>query len=129
MPTINNYKFNIMEKVWSNAKNKRELKKLYLSIIPEIRIIAKQCGYAIGVHGSLTRDLDLIAVPWVNKYVKAETLAIRIHNGICKYSFGLKELRGQGDGNKPHGRVAYSLPIGFHGAYIDLSIVTINHKF
>ena len=115
-----------MEKIWSNAKTKRDLKKLYLSIIPEIRTIARKNGYAIGLHGTLTRDLDLIAVPWVKKHVNAETLAIRIHAGVCKYAYGLKELRTQGDGNKPHGRVAYSLPIGFHGAYIDLSIIT--HK-
>lgn len=27
--------------------------------------VARRHGYAIGVHGSMSRDLDLIAVPWV----------------------------------------------------------------
>lgn len=32
----------------------------------DLKIIAKQHGYNLVLHGSLHRDLDLIAIPWVN---------------------------------------------------------------
>lgn len=34
------------------------------AIIECMREIARRFGWAIGVHGSLIRDIDLIAVPW-----------------------------------------------------------------
>jgi len=33
----------------------------------------RDCGYAIAPHGSLARDLDVIAVPWTEDAVSAET--------------------------------------------------------
>ena len=33
-------------------------------VINKIRAIAKKHGWAVGVHGTLMRDIDLIAVPW-----------------------------------------------------------------
>lgn len=33
--------------------------------IERVRNVAHECGYAVGVHGSRERDLDLIAAPWV----------------------------------------------------------------
>ncbi len=37
------------------------------SVIDRIRVIARNLGWAIGVHGSLARDIDLIGVPWTNE--------------------------------------------------------------
>lgn len=33
-------------------------------IIDRVRALAKLHGWGVGVHGSLERDIDLIAVPW-----------------------------------------------------------------
>ena len=35
-----------------------------LPIVERIRDVAKEHGWAIGEHGSMVRDIDLIAVPW-----------------------------------------------------------------
>ena len=35
-----------------------------LPIVDSVRALAKLHGWAIGEHGSLARDIDLIAVPW-----------------------------------------------------------------
>jgi len=113
--------------VWSAAKTRRGRKRLYLSLLPAIRRIARKSGYAIGVHGSMTRDLDLIAVPWRSGAVMAETLAYRIHRATSRRACtrpGLKRFMRR----KPRGRVAYTLIIGPEGAYIDLSIVAGNRK-
>ena len=82
--------------------------------IERIRSVARDCGYAIAVHGSCERDLDLIAVPWVDDAGTAEQLLTALNEEAdCMY----------GPPNpKAHGRVGYVLH-GFAGCeYVDLSI-------
>lgn len=43
-------------------------------LLPVIRDAARECGYAIGVHGSMVRDLDLIAAPWTEEATGGEEL-------------------------------------------------------
>ena len=40
---------------------------LYAHYFYELKQIAKRYGYNLVLHGSLNRDLDLIAIPWVDK--------------------------------------------------------------
>src|ERR1700736_3980142 len=68
---------------WSPTRNKDELERLYRRIIPQLRRVAKQAGYGLGVHGSLRRDLDLIAVPWVKCALAPNTLAARMQTAMC----------------------------------------------
>lgn len=56
--------------------------ELELPDIARIRALAKEVGYAIGVHGSLERDLDLIAAPWTISAVSAPELAQHIAQGM-----------------------------------------------
>jgi len=116
-----------MKKIWSTIKNKRGLKRLYLSIIPTIREVARKSGYAVGVHGSLTRDLDLIAVPWIEDCVEPEALAHRIETAICKHphenEYYYKEITNNVT-KKPHGRITFAIYVGVY-AYIDLSVIKI----
>jgi hypothetical protein len=72
---------------WKDVRAKFQLRKRYASIIPEIRKIGKRCGYAIAVHGSMERDLDLIAAPWVDGALKPETLVIRLEAAFVKRSY------------------------------------------
>ena len=78
--------------------------------------VAKSHGYAIGLHGSMKRDVDLIAVPWVEHFSPPDVLV----NALCK-TLNAKQI-----GNveiKPHGRIAVWLQIdGFYKG-IDLSII------
>lgn len=39
---------------------------LYAFYYESLKVIAKQYGYALLLHGSMNRDLDLVAVPWIN---------------------------------------------------------------
>ena len=43
----------------------RKLKDYYTEILRPLRKQARSMGYALAVHGSMARDLDLVAVPWV----------------------------------------------------------------
>ena len=81
--------------------------------IHEFSVIAKSCGYALGVHGTMQRDLDLIAVPWTERAVDADVLIQRFCDGL-----GIQRL---GSTSKPHGRLAFSLTLG--GAFqADISV-------
>lgn len=113
--------------VWSAAKTRAGRERLYLSLLPAIRKVARKSGYAIGVHGSMIRDLDLIAVPWRRGAVMAETLAYRIHRATSRRACTRAELK-KFMRRKPCGRVAYTLIIGPEGAYIDLSIMAGNRR-
>lgn len=96
----------------------------YVWMIPYITRIARRHGYAIGVHGSMSRDLDLIAVPWVETASDPKTLV----DAVCSLTTGFLATGGDGETKcekMPHGRVAYT--ICFHGArhFIDLSIMPL----
>jgi hypothetical protein len=57
---------------------------LYAYYFIELKEIAKECGYNLVVHGSMARDLDLIAIPWVDD-PKPEMDLI---NAFCDYING-----------------------------------------
>jgi hypothetical protein len=41
----------------------------YELLIEPLRAVARSLGYALTVHGSLVRDIDLVAVPWTSDAV------------------------------------------------------------
>lgn len=92
----------------------------YATAYTKARIAAWQYGYALTLHGSFTRDLDLVAVPWTTHACGAEMLVKAI-----EYRTGLKR---QGPpSEKPHGRQAFSLLFpGFEDPrWVDLSIAPL----
>lgn len=84
-----------------------------------IRDAAKKCGFAIGVHGSQARDIDLIAVPWTDEATDQKTLAFAVAASIDGYIKN-PDAPNRFDSDKPHGRV--SVVIFTCGTYIDLAI-------
>jgi len=94
--------------------------QIYTELLPAIRDVAKQHGYAIAVHGSLRRDFDLIAVPWVDDISDEETLLFAIMDTI-KLNKSWKDHALNTLEKKPRGRTAYQIMLGA-GMYIDLSI-------
>lgn len=91
----------------------------YARLYTIIRATAWQYGYAIGMHGSFTRDLDLIAVPWADHVCEPEKL--------IQVLVGRTGLKGQASnpGTKPHGRKVWTLLLPEFGdpRWVDLSIV------
>lgn len=93
----------------------------YTALIEPLRKVARRLGYALAVHGSLAKDIDLIAVPWTNEAVDAEVLVVAFTNLVRAFN-GLGNHQGGEHDLKPHGRRAWviSLP---GGTYIDLSVM------
>lgn len=97
---------------------------VYAAFYPMLADISHRHGYALCIHGSLQRDLDICAVPWTETASTPEALLA----GIVEYAgcamammfdntvvISLPEM-------KPHGRIAYSIKVG-NGAVVDLSIM------
>lgn len=86
------------------------------AMYPELVEIVRQHGYALAVHGSLQRDLDLIAIPWVDEPSTPEDVLDAITSVFVMNRVG-------GVGKKPHGRMAYTLSIGWGECAIDLQFM------
>lgn len=100
-------------------------------LIGPLREKAKELGYAIGVHGTLKRDIDLIACPWTHDAVDAKTLSEELRLVAEKVNgFAFMTPLEHGDkyhqlgcpGGKPHGRLCWCYHLG-GGPYIDLSVM------
>lgn len=111
---------------WYEAKDRDDLEAFFRSRLPAIREAAREHGYAIGLHGSMRRDLDLIAAPWREGAADKDVLAHAIAMAAC----GITRDGPYQWEQKPLGRVATSLsccwPRWFNEAgagHIDLSIV------
>jgi hypothetical protein len=88
--------------------------------LDRIRELAKEIGYAIGVHGSLERDLDLIAAPWSEEALK------RNYREVMQYiadGLGAKLVEVE---IKPLGRRACTIQMDGYFKPIDLSVMPIN---
>jgi len=83
------------------------------------RATAWQYGYALAMHGSFTRDLDLIAVPWTEHAASAEHLV-----KVIAHRAGLT-IQDPPAKAKPHGRTAWSLlfPEPRDPRFVDLSVM------
>ena len=92
----------------------------YARIFTVARLLAWQEGYALAMHGSFTRDLDLLAVPWTDKASEPGHLVRRIL-AACE---NLREQHGN-PGEKPHGRRVWTLVFSAFGdpRFVDLSIM------
>ncbi len=100
----------------------------YARVYTQARIIAWQYGYACVMHGSFTRDLDLLLVPWTEE---ARANGDQLLKLIADAS-GLRFRAGEKDiykakvewTEKPHGRKACSLFFPEFGdrRWVDISI-------
>lgn len=114
----------------------------YQRLIGPLRDVARKLGYALGVHGTLKRDIDLIACPWSEAAVSGKTLAKAIQHkareiagyaephpretrkwfrdGVTGYVPKFGRIS-----SKPHGRRCWTFHLipTHDGPYIDLSVM------
>lgn len=118
----------------------------FACLYPGLCEVARSHGYALAIHGTVTADLDLIAVPWTDQAISSEALrqALMDHIGGCGYDdllrrqglneehvaqiMARKESRMAHTGEaKPHGRIAWNLYLDA-GAKVDLSVLPLANK-
>lgn len=97
----------------------------YAIMFEPMKAIALKYGYNLVLHGSLNRDMDLIAIPWVEELGSVDEMI----DEFCAYVGGkvcLFNRRSTPDGSiegdrftaKPHGRIAYIIDI-YRGGYLN----------
>lgn len=85
--------------------------------------IARGCGYALTVHGTMNLDFDLVAIPWIDDAKQPIELIEKMSDLLNLYGGEMFEgLHGKEPEIKPHGRLAWLLKMG-SGANIDISIM------
>jgi hypothetical protein len=91
-------------------------------VLPRLRETARTAGYALAVHGSEARDLDLLAAPWKDDAVDAATLlrALAATTRDCT-GWGFLEEAEKWEA-KPHGRVAATI-LGTSDVHLDISVM------
>lgn len=90
---------------------------VYAAMYPMLAEKARMHGYALAVHGTVARDMDVIAIPWTEGASDPETLVEAL------VSKTLAELVGGPPSEKPHGRKTWTLSIGFGECFVDLSVM------
>lgn len=91
------------------------------AMYPDLAKIFQAHGYALAVHGSLARDFDLIAFPWVENPSEPSQVIKHVVSEFAVTTDWLPALR-------PHGREAYILNCGFGNCAIDISFFTVETK-
>lgn len=104
----------------------------YAYVFDRLKHIAKDFGYNLVLHGSMNRDLDLIAIPWVDnpepeiKLIKALDYSINETSRSLEHRFQHSVL--------PGGRNSYVIDICRSGEwnkyqdeeyYIDISVTPL----
>ena len=77
----------------------------YCALYPGLAEICIAYGYALAIHGSMARDFDLIAVPWVDAPALPETVIEAITTDYAIHYIASETNPEQ----RLHGRMAYTL--------------------
>ena len=86
------------------------------ALYPELAVVFREHGYALAAHGSLRRDFDLVAIPWIEQPSPPEAVVTQITTDWAIRQIGEP-------GSKPHGRRVWTLSIGHGACAIDLSFM------
>ena len=92
----------------------------YAAMWDDLRQSAMNKGWALGLHGSLASDMDIMAMPWtVNASPVHEMLF-----AICDCFTDAKDLHNSmfKTTDKPNNRIVYTIPI-WADFYLDINII------
>ena len=86
---------------------------------------AREHGYCLAIHGSLTNDMDVVAIPWTDNASDSETLAYALWARVNWLGRDKQPVKGEA---KPHGRMSWFFPLlqaapGEGRSGIDLSVM------
>ena len=91
---------------------------MYANFYGILKDVAEKHGYALTLHGSLSRDLDLVAIPWIQDAGDPKKMLKEMSKAIGSSSL----IDVGGWEKKPHGRIAYTINSG-GGGYVDISVI------
>jgi hypothetical protein len=99
------------------------MRALVKRVRPLVVDAGRSVGYACAFHGSLLRDIDVIAAPWTDDAVSPAELAEVIATAVGGFTKPSRE-HDPVPREKPHGRLGFPIYVG--GTYIDLSVLPLH---
>lgn len=99
------------------------VESLLADTLPGMQLAARGCGYALAVHGSLARDIDLVAIPWTENADTPQLLVQRLCGALAASTGRALQMREDDWTEKPHGRRAVTIILPGMTPEIDLSIM------
>jgi len=91
----------------------------YAAMWEDLKNAALDKGWALGLHGSLNSDMDIMAMPWVENASDIHGLIDALRGCFTEpYSIGLNF----DDKSKPNNRVVITLSI-WSDFYLDINII------
>lgn len=92
----------------------------YACIWPDLREAAINCGWALGLHGSLNSDMDIMAMPWTEDAKPVEEMIQALSDCFSESRF--KKYHTIAHFDKPNGRVVYTMSI-WGDYYLDINVI------
>ena len=102
---------------------KATITETMVQLMPALTEQARSDGYALAVHGSGARDLDLILIPWTEQ-ANMPSMALTGMADACKRVLGHGMLIGEFS-EKPNGRTAAAISV--KSFMIDVSVMPTYH--
>lgn len=103
----------------------------YARVFTQARCVAWQYGYCCSLHGSYTRDLDILLTPWTEEARGNHDQLVRLIADASKLTVSVKNKEGEIRWtDKPHGRRATTLHFPGFGdrRWVDISIMPCQPK-
>lgn len=98
----------------------------YACIYEDLRKAAAGCGWALGLHGSLANDMDIMAMPWTEDAKPVEVMIQALSDCFTESPF--TEYHTTPHYTKPNNRVVYTISIwaDFH---LDINVIDCSRSF
>ena len=94
----------------------------YACMWDDFRNAALNCGWALGLHGSLKNDMDIMAMAWTAEAKSVKTMIKALEDCLTKPDE--RVFKTTIDIDKPNNRVVYTIHI-FSDFYLDINIIRI----
>lgn len=95
----------------------------YACMWEDFKNAALDCGWALGLHGSLNSDMDIMAMPWVEDAKSVEQMIEALERCLTKPDEQIFKTGCSYD--KPNNRVVYTIHI-FADFYLDINVIESN---
>lgn len=90
----------------------------YTSIWHDLQTKAWDCGWALGLHGSLNSDMDIMAMPWTDSCKKADEMILNLSSLFKGSPFKILKCKDK----KPNHRIVYTVILS-DTYYLDINVI------